>query len=223
MVEAGGATTGAGMTAFQDTSESLRSALLRTISQIRGERVTLRELVALIGEQGLLLLCALLTIPFLLPVSIPGVSTVFGLAIILISVGIITNRAPWLPEKIMNRPLDAEKLNGILKRGADIVAKIEKVIRPRLPGLTHGAVVNRINGFAIMAGGVLLIFPLGLIPFSNTLPAFAILFLCLGSSQRDGLFVILGYLTLVATVIYFCALAYAAFAAGQGLSTFFVS
>lgn len=211
------------MTAFQDTSESLRDALLRTIAQIRGEHVTLRQLVALIGEQGLLLLCALLTIPFLLPVSIPGVSTVFGAAIILISIGIIANRAPWLPEKIMDRKLDAEKLTGILKRGADIVARIERVIRPRLRGLTDSALVNRLNGFAIMAGGVLLIFPLGLIPFSNTLPAFAILFMCLGVSQRDGLFVVLGYLTLVATVIYFCALAYAAFAAGQGLSSFFAS
>ncbi|MBS9722474.1 exopolysaccharide biosynthesis protein [Tianweitania sp. BSSL-BM11] len=209
------------MTDFQDSSESLRGALMRTISQIRGEQVTLRELVQMIGEQGLLLLCALLTIPFLLPVSIPGVSTVFGIAIILISIGIITNRAPWLPERLMDRPLDADKLNGILKRGADMVAKIERVIRPRLRALTDGAFVNRLNGFGIMAGGILLIFPLGLIPFSNTLPAFATLFLCLGISQRDGLFVLFGYLTLVATVIYFAVLAYLALAAGQGLASFF--
>jgi len=208
---------------FEDSSASLRDTLLHTINQICGEHVTLRQLIGLIGEQGLLLLCALLTIPFLLPVSIPGVSTVFGLAIILISIGIITNRAPWLPERLMDRPLDAEKLNGILKRGADIVAKIETVIRPRIKKLTDGAVINRLNGFAIMAGGILLIFPFGLIPFSNTLPAFAILFLCLGISQRDGVFVILGYLTLIATVIYFTALFYAAFAAGQGLTSFFSS
>ena len=211
------------MATFQDSSESLRDALMRTISQIRGEHVTLRQLIALIGEQGLLLLCALLTIPFLLPVSIPGVSTVFGVAIIMISVGIITNRAPWLPDRLMDRPLDADKLNGILKRGAKVVAKIERVIKPRVRSLTDGAFINRLNGFGIMAGGVLLIFPLGLIPFSNTLPAFAILFLCLGISQRDGVFVILGYLTLVATLIYFAALAYAAFAAGQGLASFFSS
>lgn len=211
------------MTEFSDSSESLRDALMRTIAEMRDSHVTLRELVRMIGEQGLLLLCALLTIPFLLPVSIPGVSTVFGAAIILISVGIIANRAPWLPDRIMDRPLDAQKLSGILKRGADIVAKIEKVIRPRLKALTDGALINRLNGFGIMAGGILLIFPLGLIPFSNTLPAFAILFMCLGISQRDGLFVLLSYLTLVATVIYFAILAYAAFAAGQGLAGFFSS
>lgn len=208
------------MANFEDSSESLRHALRRTIGNIRGEHVTLREMVEMIGEQGLLLLCALLTIPFLLPVSIPGVSTVFGLAIILISVGIITNRAPWLPEKIMTRPIDADKLKDILKRGEKIVAKIEKVIKPRFGGLTAGGLVSRINGFAIMFGGILLLFPFGLVPFSNTLPAFAILFLCLGISQRDGLFVLFGYLTLIATVIYFSALAYGALAAGQGLAGF---
>ncbi|MBP0438209.1 exopolysaccharide biosynthesis protein [Tianweitania sediminis] len=208
------------MTAFNETTETLRHALKRTIDTIRGEHVTLQELVAMIGEQGLLLLCALLTIPFLLPVSIPGVSTVFGIAIILISVGIITNRAPWLPEKIMKRPIDAEKLKDILKRGAKIVAKIETVIKPRMRALTDGSLISRFNGFAIMAGGILLLFPLGLVPFSNTLPAFAVLFLCLGISQRDGLFVLFGYLTLIATVIYFIALGYGAFAAGRGLADF---
>ena len=45
----------------------------------------------------MLLVCVFLTLPFLLPVSIPGVSTVFGLAIILIGVGVTLNRVPWLP------------------------------------------------------------------------------------------------------------------------------
>ncbi len=209
------------MTLLHSNSESLRDALTRTIEQIHGPKVTLRQLVALIGEQGLLLLCALLTIPFLLPVSIPGVSTVFGLAIILISIGIVANRPPWLPAKIMDRPLDADRLTGILKRGVEMVTKIERVIRPRITGLTQGGFMNLLNGLGIMAGGILLIFPLGLVPFSNTLPAFAILFLCLGVSQRDGIFVLLGYLMLIVTVVYFGALAYAAIAAGRGLASFF--
>lgn len=206
---------------FKDTSESLKAALERTISEMRGERVTLRELVEQIGEQGMLLLCALLTIPFLLPVSIPGVSTVFGLAIILIAVGVTLNRTPWLPSKIMERPIETEKLKSTLEKGVSIVGKIETVIKPRLKGLTDGAAINRFNGLMIMFGGILLMFPLGLVPFSNTLPAFAILFLCLGISQRDGLFVLAGYGLLVATVIYFAVLAYGAFAAGRGLTSIF--
>lgn len=205
--------------AFEDTDHPLRAALLRAIDSIGGRTVSLRELMRLIGGQGMLLLCALLTLPFLLPVSIPGVSTVFGLAIILIAVGVTTNRTPWLPARIMDRPLDAEKLAGALRKGAGMIERIETIIKPRLQALTATGLAARINGMALIAGGVLLMFPLGLVPFSNTLPAFAVLFLCLGMTQRDGLLVLAGYGTLVATVIYFAVLGYLAFVAGQGLTS----
>jgi hypothetical protein len=209
------------MNEFRDTQESLSATLLTVIDSIQGETITLRQLFTLIGEQGLLLLCALLTIPFLLPVSIPGVSTVFGAAIILISVGIFLNRLPWLPKRIMDRPLQTEKLVPTLRKGAALVARIDAVIKPRLRFLTDGPVMGRLNGLGIMFGGGLLILPLGLIPFSNTLPAFAILFLALGILQRDGLFVALGYLSTIGTLVYFTALAYAAMIAGQGLGGLF--
>ena len=210
------------MTAEHDErAEPFRETLLRTVDAIEGRTVTLRELMRLIGGQGLLFLCALLTLPFLIPVSIPGVSTVFGAAIILISLAIAANRTPWLPKRIMDRPIETDKLVSALRRGADIVRRIERFVRPRLGGLTDGALVSRINGLGLTAGGVLLMFPLGLVPFSNTLPALAILFLAVGISQRDGVFVLLGYAMLVLTVIYFAVLAWAAFAAGRGLASFF--
>ena len=206
---------------FSDTTLSLREALLRTIDSIRGAPVTLRQLIALIGEQGLLLLCALLSVPFLIPVSIPGVSTVFGLAIILIAIGITANRAPWLPRQIMDREIDGDKLAGVLGRGAAIVARIETVIRPRIAAFTEGAAMNRLNGLVIILGGLLLMMPLGLVPFSNTLPAFAILLLCIGMAQRDGLLVLAGYAMTVATILYFLVLFYVAVAAGMGIAGFF--
>lgn len=204
---------------FHDTSDTLRATLERTAEAIGGRTVTLREILALVGEQGLLLMCAVLTVPFLLPVSIPGVSTVFGLAIILISIGIAMNRAPWLPRRIMDRPIDAGKLVPTLRKGADLVRRIEAVIHPRLTGLTGSGAVNLFNGLMLILGGVLLMFPLGLVPFSNTLPAFAILFLCIGMSQRDGLFVIAGYAMTVATIVYFSALAWLAIIAGRGIAS----
>lgn len=206
---------------FQDARESLYQALTRAIAQIDGPTVTLRRLLVLVGEHGMLFLCALLTIPFLIPVSIPGVSTVFGAAIILISLGITMNRLPWLPDRLMDRELDAVKLSGILRRGADVVARVEAYIRPRMGAITDGPVASRINGLALIFSGVLLMAPLGLIPFSNTLPAFAILLLAVGMSQRDGLVVIAGYAMILASVIYFGVLAYLAFIAGQGLAGLF--
>jgi hypothetical protein len=203
---------------FQDSGKPLSETLGDVASSITGSSITLRQLFAMIGEQGLLLFCILLIIPFLLPVSIPGVSTVFGAVIILIALGVILNRVPWLPARLMDREFETAQLVPTLKKGAQMLTRVDRVIRPRLHALTEGAVVSRINGLALLLGGILLIFPLGLIPFSNTLPALAILFLSVGILQRDGLFILLGYVMLVATIIYFGALALAAIAAGTGLS-----
>ncbi len=206
---------------FADTRESLYQALTRAIDSIDGATITLRRLLSLVGEHGLLFLCALLTIPFLIPVSIPGVSTVFGAAIILVALGITTNRMPWLPDRLMDRELDAVKLSAILRRGANVVARVETYIRPRAQALTDGSFASRVNGLALIFAGILLMAPLGLVPFSNTLPAFAILLLAVGMSQRDGLVVLAGHAMILATLVYFAVLAWLAFAAGMGLAGLF--
>lgn len=206
---------------FEDTKKSLHATLSDAINRIDGDTITLRQLLVLVGEHGMLFLCAMLTIPFLIPVSIPGVSTVFGAGIVLIALGITLNRLPWLPDRLMDRELDATKLKGILNRGLSVVARVEAYVKPRYSAITGTAVANRINGLAIVFAGVLLMAPLGLVPFSNTLPAFAILLLSVGMAQRDGLVVIAGYVMILATLIYFGVLAWAAFAAGRGLAGVF--
>jgi hypothetical protein len=200
---------------FQDTGKSLSQTLTDIAHSINTEHITLRQLFELVGEQGLLLLCAFLTIPFLIPVSIPGVSTVFGAAIILISIGITLNRLPWVPGRLMNRPIATEKLIPTLDKGAQMVAKIERFIHPRLEKLTDGATISRLNGLALVFSGFLLMFPLSFIPFSNTLPGLAILFLAIGILQRDGFFIIGGFLMMLITLIYFSALFVFALLAGQ--------
>lgn len=202
---------------FSDTDKSTSAVLQDVINSMHDEHVTLRQILEKMGESGLLLLCGLLSLPFLVPVSIPGVSTVFGAGIVLIGIAITFNRLPWLPEKVADRKLERAKLVPVLERGLAILRKVDRYVRPRLPGLTVGSVVNRMNGLILTAAGVLLMMPLGFIPFSNTLPGVAILFLSTGISQRDGVVVALGHFMVVLTLIYFSALAYAGFAAGQSL------
>jgi hypothetical protein len=207
---------------FQDTAASLSETLKKLVDGIRGKQtVSLRDLMDGVGEQGLLLICAVASLPFLIPVSIPGVSTVFGAAIILISLAIMLNRMPWLPKKILDRQLDTSKLVPALERGVQIVSRLDRFLKPRMTGLTSSAVANRLNGLAIALAGVLLMFPLGFVPFSNTLPGIAILLLATGMIQRDGLVVAAGYAFNLATIAYFAALAYLAFSAGQSAASFF--
>lgn len=205
---------------FNDTEKKTSDVLQDVIASMRGEDVTLREILAEMGESGLLLLCGLLSLPFLFPVSIPGVSTVFGAGIVLIGLAITLNRVPWLPRRLADRRLDSGKLVPVLERGVGVLRKIDRFIRPRLSMFTTGAVTNRVNGLALTFAGFLLMMPLSFIPFSNTLPAVAILLLSAGISQRDGVVVAAGYALVVLTLLYFGGLAYGAFAATQSFNIF---
>jgi hypothetical protein len=204
---------------FQDTDKSLADTLNGIAANLPAEKVTLRELLGSVGEQSLLFFCIIMTTPFLTPIPLPGISTVFGFLIMLLSFGIIFNRVPWLPGFLMKREFESKGVANLLTRAANLCTKLERFIFPRLQFLTHQATTNRLNGIMLLIGGFLLILPLPVIPLSNTLPGWAVLCLCVGMIQRDGLFVLLGYLLNIITIIYFGALVVAALLAGQGLST----
>lgn len=206
---------------LNDPQHRLSDTLRATAQAIEESHISLRDMLALVGEQGMLLFCVLLTVPFLLPVSIPGVSTPFGLLILFIGVGITLNRVPWLPSMLMERRFAAAQLKPTLNKGADLLARIDRFIRPRLLLLTGSTTINRCNGLLIMLAAMLLMLPLGAIPFTNAMPAWAILLLAIGMLQRDGLFVALGYALVAATVVWFSVLAIGLLMAGQNVSTLF--
>ncbi len=192
----------------------LSHLLTSIINDIHGDTITLRKLLERCGREGMLLVCAIACLPFLIPVSIPGVSTVFGAAIVLLSTALFLDRLPWLPQRILDKDLDANKLKPVLHKGVGMVGKLDRWLQPRWSGLTTSP-MQRVNSAVLVFGGLLLMAPLGLIPFSNTVPAVGILLLPVGMMQRDGVFVLLGYLGHVLTVGYFCVLAYLAWVGGN--------
>ena len=192
----------------------LSHLLTSIINDIHGDTITLRKLLERCGREGMLLVCAIACLPFLIPVSIPGVSTVFGAAIVLLSTALFLDRLPWLPQRILDKDLDANKLKPVLHKGVGMVGKLDRWLQPRWSGLTTSP-MQRFNSAVLVFGGLLLMAPLGLIPFSNTVPAVGILLLTVGMMQRDGVFVLLGSLGHVLTVVYFGVLAYLAWVGGN--------
>jgi hypothetical protein len=205
-----------------DSAKTLREKLDEVIEALPADRVTLSVVLDLIGREGLLIFAVFLTLPFMVPVSIPGVSTVFGAVLVLIGLSVMYNRRPWLPERLMQRAFPAEKLRAALRKGELWLERLERICRPRLPRLCRGRFMTRLNGFMLVAGALLLMAPFGFVPFSNTLPGLAILFLAVGILQQDGGAILLGYLTNLVTVIYFAVLVGAgAVAVRAGLAKFF--
>lgn len=154
-----------------------------------------------------MILTALLSLVFIIPVSIPGVSTVFGAAILLISVSRLFKRDLWVPISFQNRVIPTEKLLPVFQRALIWLRRLERVSRPRrLDWLTSGGLMGTLNNCSLILGAVLLMAPFGMIPFSNTLPALALLCLSVGILQRDGVCILLGYIGNLSTIIYFAIL-----------------
>jgi hypothetical protein len=185
-------------------TESLGEKIELIIQEMPLEEVSLIEIMAIVGADSLMLLTILLSLVFIVPVSIPGVSTVFGSGIVLIGITRLFDRKPWLPKTIGTRKLSSEKLREGFKRALIWFRRLERISRPhRLPGLTAKGLVTIVNNLSFIFAGLLLMAPFGFIPFSNTIPALALIFLSVGMMQRDGRFILLGYLSNAAAMLYF--------------------
>ena len=180
----------------------LSDVLRETAHALPAGSIMLKELFEHVGEQGLLLLCVLLALPFLIPVSIPGVAIVFGLSIVLIAWGVTINRVPWLPQRLLRRTVPAAALARVLERGAKWFERAEHLVRPRWLVLTRPGWISAVNGLVLLTAGLTLAIPLPPIPLANTLPALAVILLAVGSLQRDGVVLLLGYAVLVKTFGY---------------------
>jgi len=190
-------------------AEPFGERLLGVIARLPPGDVTVAEIRDLVGPDGLLLLTVLLTLVFMVPVSIPGVSTVFGGAILLIGVSRLLNRTLWMPKRIAQHALPSDKIRDGLGKGSKWLHRLERVCRPhRLNGVAANGLATLLSNGGLVLGAVLLMAPFGLIPFSNTLPALALLFLSLGLLQRDGLFILLGHVSNLATILYFGVLVF---------------
>jgi hypothetical protein len=197
--------------------KTLREKMTALVDSLPPDQVTLAEVLDRIGQEGWLLFCIFLTLPFMVPVSIPGVSTVFGAAILLIGISLTLNRTPWLPARLMHRHFPSPTLKSAMTKGVVWLTRLERISHPRLPRLARGFLVDRLNAMMLVLGAVLLMMPFGLVPFSNTLPGLAILFLAMGAIQKDGGCILLGYLTNLATIVYFGVLVYTGSEAVMGV------
>lgn len=202
---------------FRNPDVRLSEALAATARAVQGHVVTLRELLGHVGEQGLLVFSAILAMPFLIPVSLPFMSTALGLPMLLIGVAVILGRVPWLPDRLLNHALPSDTVQQVLGRAQRTAERFEHLVKPRLPGLTGSALVNSVHGVTLVVVVLLLMAPLPLVPFANTLPAIAIILLCLGIAERDGVLLLIGYVVALISTAYIGALLWLVVKAGMNV------
>jgi hypothetical protein len=199
---------------FRNPEVRMSAALATAATTVRDPSVTLRELLGALGEQGLLVFCGVLAAPFLLPVTVPGMSTVLGLPMLLIGFAVMVSRVPWLPERLLNHSLPAITVRKVLQKVQGWAERFEHLVRPRWLGLTGSRAINVVNGVLVIVAVLLLMAPIPLVPFVNSIPALAILLLCFGMAERDGAVIALGYVTTLLSAAYVGGLIVLIFYAG---------
>ena len=165
--------------------------------RVRGRSLTLFELKQSLKGRGSAMLLILLALPFCF-IAIPGLSTPFGIAICLIGGCLVMGREPWLPRFILRWRLSSTRLAQLLTGTIKVARHLERFVRPRLAFLHAGPGMLRLIGLGIVIASLGLMLPLP-IPFSNSIPAWAVVLLAIGMMENDGLCVLLGHVTAVAT------------------------
>ena len=176
--------------------------LARLRDQAAERAVTLREVIYTLQGRAYLLLVLLLALPFITPIPLPGLSTPFGLAILLIAARLSLGQKPWLSMKLQRKELPAGFLRKLFAVAERVLRVLEKFLRPRLTFVTDTPLLAQLHAVLMLVAALALLLPLP-IPFTNSFPAWTILLLAAGLLERDGLFILAGYVVFAAGVLYF--------------------
>jgi hypothetical protein len=164
--------------------------------------LSLGKVEEILADKGAAAVICLLCLPFLFPIPLPGVSTIFGLAILLLTVKVVRGNETRLPDRIAKVLLPAQMMKSIAKKSNKLMVWLENRLRPRCVFLTDG-VYRWIAGASLVSSAIALALPIPpVIPFTNTIPAFGILLVAMGLMEEDGILVVIGH------IIGLCAWAY---------------
>lgn len=183
--------------------KSLSDELQSLAAAFNERAVTLREVMQQLGANASGLLIVILALPFCAPISIPGLSTPFGLVIGFMAARFALGLPPWLPRQLLNVQLPPKFFRVVLEGASKLIGWIERRLRTRAAWIGDAPWKRRLHFVMILLSALLLLLPLGGIPFTNTLPALAIVIGTLALMERDGLALLAAHLIFVATLVYF--------------------
>lgn len=216
--------TSAPSTSSNDTLEEGHrfSHVLERVSDLCGAGgLSFKELFDILEAKSHSGIILLLSLPFLVPVTIPGFSTPFGLLIIIAAAGMTMGLKPWLPGKLEERRLQGEFLCKAFSLSGKLIARLEKIVRPRGRWLIGNTFVYRLNGILLVIAGFLLALPTP--PGGNFPPAVALVALSLGTLEEDAFLTIVGYIAFVLNVLLFGSIAYFGLSWASELLGYFVA
>lgn len=170
------------------------------------ENVTIRILLDNLLSEGIYLLVIILVAPFIIPVSIPGSSTPFGIMIMLLALSSLLNKKIYLPKSVENYEISPESFDKIFNVLYKALKFIERIAKPR-GNLVNNTYILKFNSAVIFLLAFFLFLPIP-IPLTDFCPALAILVLSVSNLEEDTYLMIVGYLITLVGITYFLSVSY---------------
>jgi hypothetical protein len=151
-------------------------------------------------ERAFGVLMAFLCLPFVQPIPLPGLSVVFGIALVLLGAQLAIHRnRPWLPQRMLAIKLPQKFGTKVIGFVAKIFRPLEKIVRPRLLFMQNKWSLT-VVGIALVIDGLFLVV-LPPFPGSNIIPGWMALIKILGITEEDGVCLIIGTAISIAAVV----------------------
>lgn len=168
---------------------------LQWLLKVAEEVSTLRlgTIFEILAGKGYAALFIILSLPFCIPIQIPGFSTPVGLILAFLSLRFTFAKHLWWPKRILDKEISSLNVSLVTLKAIQAAEFLKKISRPRLSFLAQNAVFHRMHGLIIFTLSVLLLLPLP-IPFTNMLTALPIFCIGIGLLEDDGIFILIGYL-----------------------------
>jgi len=182
-----------------DAHPGLRTSDL-LIAAVRGEseRVTIAEILDALDNRAFGLATLLFAIPSIIPMP-PGVPTVVGIALLIVSLQMVMGRQElWLPKILSKQGFSRKSLVSGFEKIKPQLEFIEKFAKPRMLALT-GKIATVLIGVVILVMAIVLILPLP--PGGNFPPALACAVLGMALVERDGIIVLIGLVVTAAASV----------------------
>jgi hypothetical protein len=174
-----------------------------TLAEIAGRpdpQLTIGELVEALGDRGPGLLIAVLALPNVLPLYLPGLSAVFGLPLVFVALQLVLGRHRlWLPQAVLRRSIARPLVARMTARIAPWLTRLERALKPRWPEVLH-PVIEHVAGILAAILGLLLSLP---IPLTNIPLSAPLVLLGLALAEEDGLMLVIALVlgAIIATIV----------------------
>jgi hypothetical protein len=183
----------------------LSQTIADLVAEKAGEPLSLNRLLDRMEGRGIYLLLIALCVPFVVPVSLPGLSTVMGGIMSILLLGILFGKRANFPPFLGDRVFPPVIQRRIVAGSIAFLRWIEKFVRPRRTQWLRWRIVEIVNASILLALALLLALPLPSPPFffTNSIPGYAIILLSASIMEQDGLLIWVGYAAAVANVVFF--------------------